>query len=153
MATIIRIADDKDFKTVKHITQTTIRSVYPKYYPEGAVKFFCNHHSDDRIMDDIKNKKVFLLEAEDVPIGTVTVSDNEINRLFVLPESQRKGYGKQLMDFAEKEISKVSDRIVLDASLPAKKIYIKRGYQAIEYKMIETDSGDYLCFDIMEKSV
>ena len=83
----------------------------------------------------------------------VQVSDNEINRLFVLPESQRKGYGKQLMDFAEKEISKVSDRIVLDASLPAKRIYIKRGYQAIEYKMIETDSGDYLCFDIMEKSV
>ena len=88
MATIIRIADDKDFKTVKHITQTTIRSVYPKYYPEGAVLFFCNHHSDDKIMDDIKNEKVFLLEVEDVPIGTVTVSDNEINRLFVLPESQ-----------------------------------------------------------------
>ena len=44
--------------------------------------------------------------------------------------NQSKGYGKQLMDFAEKEISKVSDRIVLDASLPAKRIYIKRGYQA-----------------------
>ena len=42
---------------------------------------------------------------------------------------------------------------MLDASLPAKKIYIKRGYQAIEYKMIEMDSGDYLCFDIMELSL
>ena len=42
--------------------------------------------------------------------------------------NQSKGYGKQLMDFAEKEISKVSNRIVLDASLPAKRIYIKRGY-------------------------
>ena len=153
MSLEITVADEDDFQTVKDITQTTIRSVYPKYYPGGAVQYFCDHHSDDRIMDDIKSGKVFLIKTEEVPIGTVTVSDNEINRLFVLPDHQRKGYGKQLMDFAERMISKVSDCIVLDASLPAKKIYIKRGYTASAYNMIETDNGDYLCFDVMEKKL
>lgn len=57
------------------------------------------------------------------------------------------------MDFAEQMISKVSDRIVLDASLPANKIYINRGYAATAYNMIETDNGDYLCFDVMEKKL
>ena len=146
-------AAEDDFQTVRDITRITIKSIYPKYYPEGAVQFFCDHHSDDRIMDDIKSGKVFLLKAEDVPVGTVTVSDYEIDRLFVLPEHQRKGYGKQLMDFAEQMISKVSNRIVLDASLPAKKIYINRGYTATAYNMIETDNGDYLCFDVMEKKL
>lgn len=74
----------------------TILSVYPRYYPGGAVKFFCDHHSDERIMDNIKGGKVFLFETEAVSVGTVTISDNEINRLFVLPEHQRNGYGKQL---------------------------------------------------------
>ena len=149
--TDIREAKQEDFKIVKKITQTTIKSVYPKYYPEGAVRFFSNHHSDDRIMDDIFAGKVYLLEVEEVPVGTVTISDNEINRLFVLPEYQHNGYGRQLMDFAEQMVYKVSDRIVLDASLPAKKIYLSRGYVATEYNMIETDNGEFLCFDVMEK--
>ena len=147
----IRKAKQEDFQIVKEITQTTIKTVYPKYYPEGAVRFFSNHHSDDRIMDDIIAKRVYLLEVEGVPVGTVTISDNEINRLFVLPEHQHNGYGRQLMDFAEQMVCKESDRIVLDASLLAKKIYITRGYAATEYNMIETDNGDFLCFDVMEK--
>ena len=63
------------------------------------------------------------------------------------------GYGRALMDFAEKMISKETDTVVLDASLPAKKIYLLRGYKATDYNMIKTDNGDYLCFDVMERHV
>lgn len=50
-------------------------------------------------------------------------------------------------------ISKTNKTVVLDASFPAKKIYIKRGYEPTEYNMIETENGDYLCFDVMEESI
>ena len=146
-------AKGNDFETVKDITQTTIKLVYPKYYPEGAVQFFCNHHADDRILNDIVAGKVYLFEADDVCVGTVTISNNEICRLFVLPEYQHKGYGRLLIDYAEKMISKTNKTVVLDASFPAKKIYIKRGYEPTEYNMIETENGDYLCFDVMEESI
>ena len=147
----IRQAKDVDFHIVRDITLTTIGTVYPKYYPEGAVQFFCDHHSDERIIDDIESEKVFLFEAEGAIVGTVTISGNEINRLFVLPAYQHKGYGRMLMDFAEQAIPESFDRIVLDASLPAKSIYLKRGYRATEYHVIETANGDYLCYDVMEK--
>ena len=87
---VIRAAKETDFDSVKDITQTTIWSVYPKYYPSGAVQFFSNHHSDDRIRADIVAGIVFLIEVDGTAIGTVTVADNEINRLFVLPDFQRK---------------------------------------------------------------
>ena len=148
---VIRAAKETDFDSVKDITQTTIWSVYPKYYPSGAVQFFSNHHSDDRIRADIVAGIVFLIEVDGTAIGTVTVADNEINRLFVLPDFQRKGYGRELMDFAEEMISKEHDHIIFDASLPAKQIYLKRGYVATKYNMIETENGDYLCYDVMEK--
>ncbi|SDB62033.1 GNAT family N-acetyltransferase [Butyrivibrio sp. INlla16] len=148
---MIRAARETDFGSVKNITQTTIWSVYPKYYPSGAVQFFSDHHSDDRIKADIDAGKVFLLEVDGNGVGTVTVSDNEINRLFVLPDFQRKGYGRELMDFAEEMIRREHDHIILDASLPAKQLYLKRGYVATKYNMIETENGDYLCFDVMEK--
>ena len=55
------------------------------------------------------------------------------------------------MNFAEEMISKEHDHIILDASLPAKQIYLKRGYVTTKYNMIETENGDYLCYDVMEK--
>lgn len=148
---MIRAAKETDFDSVKNITKKTIWSVYPKYYPSGAVQFFSDHHLEDRIKADIDAEKVFVLEVDEIVIGTITVSDNEINRLFVLPDFQHKGYGRALMNFAEEMISKEFDRIILDASLPAKQIYLKRGYVATKYNMIETENGDYLCFDVMEK--
>ena len=148
---VIRAAKETDFDSVKDITQTTIWSVYPKYYPSGAVQFFSNHHSDDRIRADIVAGIVFLIEVDGTAIGTVTVASNEINRLFVLPDFQRKGYGRELLDFAEEIIRKKHDHIILDASLPAKQIYLKRGYVTAKYNMIETENGDYLCYDVMEK--
>lgn len=149
----IRIANEFDFESVKRITQTTIKAVYPKYYPSGAVQFFCDHHSDEKILEDIKANRVYLIENEENEVGTVTICGNEINRLFVLTKYQHMGYGRALMDFAEKMISKETDTVVLDASLPAKKIYLLRGYKATDYNMIKTDNGDYLCFDVMERHV
>ena len=121
---MIRAAKETDFDSVKNITKKTIWSVYPQYYPSGAVQFFSDHHSEDRIKADIDAEKVFVLEVDEIVIGTITVSDNEINRLFVLPDFQHKGYGRALMNFAEEMISKEFDHIILDASLPAKQIYL-----------------------------
>ena len=148
----IQIAEKTDFLTVKTITQTTILSVYPKYYPAGAVRFFSEHHSDEKILNDILTGKVYLLETEGGTAGTVTISGNEINRLFVLPGHQGRGCGSQLMDFAEQMIRRESDTVILDASLPAKKMYLQRGYRSTAYQTIETDNGDYLCYDVMERS-
>ena len=149
----IRIANEFDFESVKRITQTTIKTVYPKYYPNGAVQFFCDHHSDEKILEDIKANRVYLIENEENEVGTVTICGNEINRLFVLTKYQHMGYGRALMDFAEKMISKETDTVVLDASLPAKKIYLLRGYKETAYNIIKTDNGDYLCFDVMERHI
>ncbi|MBO4461016.1 MAG: GNAT family N-acetyltransferase, partial [Clostridiales bacterium] len=62
---------------------------------------------------------------------------------------QHKGYGRTLLDFAEKEILKNYSFVEMDASLPAKRIYRKRGYKETEYNTVKTDNGDYLCYDVM----
>ena len=146
-------ANISDPDDVRRITQTTIMAVYPKYYPAGAVEFFRKHHSDEKIKADIEAGYVYILEYEGEDVGTVTVSGNHINRLFVLPECQHKGYGRYMMDFAEDKISQEHKTVELDASFPAKRIYLKRGYKEIEYNTIETENGDKLCYDVMVKEV
>ena len=128
---IIRQASINDFQKVIHISQTTIRTIYPRYYPSGAVQYFCDHHSDDRIHLDIVSGIVYLLENDTDVVGTVTINGNRINRLFMLPQFQHKGYGRAMLDFAEKMVLKHSDTVMIDASFPAKQIYRKRGYHCI----------------------
>ena len=145
----IVLAQKDDFDIVKMITQTTIKKVYPKYYPAGAVEFFLKHHSDEHIKADISEGKVYLLNDGDVKVGTVTISENNINRLFVLPEYHHKGYGKYLLDFSEEKILSSFDHVQIDASFSAKPIYKLRGYKETEYNIIDTGKGDYLCYDVM----
>ena len=143
----------KDLETVKQITEDTIREIYPKYYPEGAVDFFLLHHNTENIRKDINSDCVFLIYSNGSAAGTVTVKDNHILRLFVFPQFQKQGLGRRLLDFAEAEIAKYYDETDIDASLPAKSIYLKRGYTETAYRIIETENGDYLCYDEMKKKL
>ena len=147
-------AKQSDFDVVKQITHTTIKEVYPHYYPSGAVAFFLDHHSNENISNDISSNCVFLCHDPELnAVGTVTIRKNEICRLFVLPQYQGNGYGKELMNFAEAEIAKHYDEIILDASLSAKSIYLKRGYKEIGYHTLSAENNDYLCYDIMHKGL
>ena len=147
-------ASVSDMETVKHITLQTIKSIYPHYYPCGAVDFFINHHSDKNIYNDIENDSVYLYYNDiNIATGTITIKENEISRFFVLPDYQGNGYGRELLSFAENKIGEKSNTVMLAASLPAKAIYLKKGYSSMEFNYIKTDNGDYLCYDVMIKYI
>lgn len=150
---MIRKADVKEYDVITALVRKTIEAVYPKYYPSGAVRFFLEHHKPEKILADVNAGKVYVLESDGVLAGTVTIDENEIARLFVKPSGQGSGLGRQLMDFAENMIFGYSETIRLASSLPAKSIYIKRGYREKEYRKILTDNGDFLCYDVMEKVI
>ena len=148
----IKKAALSDCSIIKKISETTILDVYPHYYPKGAVDFFLEHHSEENIKNDILKNQVFLWSDEDQDIaGTVTIKKNEICRLFVFPVYQGRGYGTELLDYAEKMIFKNYAEIILAASFPAKTLYQKRGYHEIEFHVMETKEDDYLCYDVMVK--
>ena len=147
----IRCAGTDDLEKIKDIVYRTIEKIYSRYYPEGAVSFFLSHHNENNIMEDIKKQRVYILETSSECVGTVTIKGNGICRLFVLPRFQKKGYGRALLDFAEGEILAKEDRVCIDASFPAKGIYLRRGYKETEFHSIETENGDFLCYDVMEK--
>ncbi len=150
----VRKALLSDLDSVQRICATTISEIYPQYYPKGAVQFFLGFHSEENIRRDIEQHGVFLIDDEQLnPVGTVTIKANEICRLFVLPKSQQKGYGTQLLDYAEKRISEQYSSVSLAASFPAKSLYRQWGYDDVSFDTIQTDNGDWLCYDTMQKSL
>ena len=143
----------ENFEDVKLITHKTIKEIYPHYYLRGVVDFFLEHHNSENITKDILADIVYLIMDGEEALGTVTIKGNEICRLFVLPQHQRKGAGKQLLDFAEERIANKYTDIILDSSLPAKDIYRKRGYMIIASHKVVTENEDVLCYDLMKKNI
>ena len=97
----IRQASFVDLKLITEIVHQTIKMVYSRYYPSGAVDFFLSHHCEENILADIGAQRVYVLDIDRLSVGTVTIRENEMCRLFVLPEQQGNGYGGALLDFSE----------------------------------------------------
>ena len=148
----IRPACADDLQIVRDITRQTIEAVYPHYYPAGAVAFFLQHHNDEAFRQDIAENHVYLYISDDgQAAGTVTVKENDIGRLFVLPAYQGHGYGGALIAFAEQLIAAQYPEAVLDASFAAKALYLRHGWQETGYHLIACENGDFLCHDTMKK--
>jgi len=145
----IKHAEEKDCDSVSSIIGTTISDIYPRYYPLGVVNFFLSYHSKDKVRNAINNKELYLISEGEIIVGTGSVKNNEIGRLFILPGYQRQGYGRYLIDFLEKIILEKNNSITLDASLPAMHFYMQRGYKPISFESMTTDSGDVLCYSVM----
>lgn len=136
---------------VSGIVEKTIQNVYSHYYPSGAVQFFLDLHSEVRIKEVMSSEEIYLAMVQGNVIGTGSIRRNEICRLFILPESQGKGYGSRLMDLLEARIFENYPKVHVDASFPAESMYLKRGYEITSYEKIKTENGDFLCYHTMEK--
>lgn len=135
------------------LVQKTITAIYPRYYPEEIVKFFCKLHNKERIRQDIENGNVSVLFLNHKLIGTGSCQEDHITRVYVDPEYQGKGYGSFLMQRLEDEIALGYDTAHLDASRPAYHLYEKRGYITVRQGHCEIENGVSLNYEIMEKDL
>lgn len=138
---------------VTELAAKVISEVYPLYYPQGAVAFFLAFHSRSQIEKAMNREEIYLMTVNGTVVGTGSIRGNEICRLFILPASQRQGYGSRMMDWLEERISMQYSSVKVDASFPAEHMYLKRGYLIKDYEQIRTETGDYLCYHRMEKTL
>jgi len=75
---------------IYRLVQETIQAIYPKYYPMEVVRFFCNHHSREKIVRNITDGYVGMLLVDNKLVGTGSYKDNHITRVFVAPAFQKK---------------------------------------------------------------
>lgn len=138
-------------ETVHNILHTTIKTIYPKYYPKEVVDFFCAHHSMEHVAEGIASGNMGVLTDGDKIVGTGCYFDNHITGVYVLPEYQGYGHGTTIMNHLEAKISENYDTVLLDASLAAVFLYEHRGYKTIGHGKYELENGVKLVFEIMEK--
>ena len=97
-------------------------------------KEFIDAHTTSTQVEYIRNemlegKKFFLLNLnEEGGKGIVSVHNNLIENLYVLPNQQRKGYGKLLLKYAEKQCEGTPTLWILSNNDRARAFYLKNEY-------------------------
>lgn len=144
-------ATETALQEITDLVQTTTRTIYPHYYPPGAVQFFCEYHCQETIAQAIACGQVYIGKMAGKILGTISCKQNEINRFFVWPELQKQGVGSKLLGFMEGKLFAQFDTIQLDAAWPAYEWYLHRGYLPKQYGKIMAVHDDYLCYVTLQK--
>ncbi len=136
---------------INEIVSETIKEIYSKYYSDEVVDFFLQLHNRDNIHNDIWDGNTYVIGYGDAILGTGTIKQNAISRVYVTPGNRHKGIGTKLMDYLEKEIIKDYSHVNIDASLPAAEFYRKRGYELLRQVEHSVANGKLLSYSMMRK--
>lgn len=144
-------AAEQDAETVFELVRDTILAVYPKYYRDEIVDFFCAWHSLETILKEIRQGNVYVLRQDGILIGTGSIEGEHITRVYVAQAFQGKGYGGLLVGCLEREIAKDYPAARVESSLPACRFYEHCGYRTIGHEQWPVENGVILVYEIMEK--
>lgn len=86
-------------------------------------------------------KQVYML-IDEFPVGIVSVHDDMIENLYVLPSEQRNGYGTQLIQYAIKQCDGTPNLWILNTNEVACRLYLHKGFR-ITGKRKELKRGMY----------
>ncbi len=86
-------------------------------------------HQEEYLLRKINNgSRVFMLTDRE-PVGIVSLKENLIEDLYVLPDHQNRGYGSMLLRYAISQCSGTPVLWILENNARARKLYQKAGFR------------------------
>jgi GNAT superfamily N-acetyltransferase len=151
---LIRDYEERDLESLEYVVHRTIKESYNKFYTPEAIKYFLELHSKENMEKDIPNGRTLVLQLKDKIIATGSIVENEIKRVFILPEYQGRGYGRRIMEMLEKiALDNGIRRVKLCASLPSKDFYLTLGYTILKFTHLPVENDKKLEYYDMEKDL
>lgn len=143
--TKIREFRKADLSSLQEVIYRTIDTCYPEHYPLRAVRFFKEYHNKKNILGRSRKGRVLVVGTAHKIIGTGSIVGNEISGVFILPEYQKHGHGKDIMHELE-EIGRKNgnSKVELSISLPSADFYRRRGYEIAEECLIDVGENQKL---------
>lgn len=104
---------------------------------------FVNKVKSDMTNIYIPNSETWVYEIENSIVGFISMLDNEIAGLFVLPNNHSKGIGTELVDFIIKEHSTLEVE-VFEKNSVGRAFYKKYGFEKIKTYNHEESGNEVL---------
>jgi GNAT superfamily N-acetyltransferase len=156
----------RDIKTIQEITNITWPITYGEILSKEQLDYMLDLiYSDEALRKQMANNEqlFYLISDSEATIGFIGIEHNyknenitKIHKIYLLPETQGKGYGKKVFEFIEElALKSNSKHLLLNVNRfnTALNFYKKLGLEIKEEVNIEIGNG-YLMEDyVMEKKL
>jgi GNAT superfamily N-acetyltransferase len=150
----IRPFMDSDVEVLHQLIYQTIDDAYTGVYGPKAIQYFKDYHSSSQILDDARQGQTMVLELNERIVGTGTICEQNIRRVFISPAFQGRSFGRMVMETLEKKaLSMGLHHLNLDASLSSQAFYHHLGYRTREKGYIQVSDDERLDYFYMEKAL
>ena len=169
----IRSASVKDILTIQHIASLTWPIAYADILTPGQLSYMLNSMYNfsglQKQMTDEghifflcydENKAVGFagISKVDYPLKNSTSNNNiwKLHKLYVLPEAQKTGAGKLLMEVCMQTIvEEKCEYLILNVNRknPAYHFYLKKGFEVLEEVDLDIGAGFFMVDYIMGKAL
>ncbi|HQV51362.1 MAG: GNAT family N-acetyltransferase [Flavobacteriales bacterium] len=158
----IRICTQRDISVIRHIAVVTWPVAYAKILSKGQLHYMLDLMYSERVLQlQFEQGQQFLLSEEGArPLGFASVEHNykgtrktRLHKLYVLPETQGTGVGKQLLDAVIRSAEIASDeRIELNVNKfnTAKEFYLRSGFTIVRDEVLDIGEGFVMDDHVME---
>lgn len=161
----IVVASKEQLPIVRKLAKIIWPLAYGSIISKGQIDYMLDMmYSIESLEKQLQNNKVFLLaEVENRYIGFASYELNcdstdktKIHKLYILPEIQRKGVGRKLVDFIAEIAITNQNKIVnltVNKNNKAKDFYLKNGFEITEEAVFDIGNGYVMDDYIMEKKI
>lgn len=128
---MIKAVDEKNIDIASHIHSESWQESHKSFCNPDFVAKHTPEHQKEYLMEKIrKGTALYMLfeEASEKDVGIVSVTENLIEDLYILPSEQNKGYGTVLLRFACSKCKEAPTLWILENNLNAARLYQREGF-------------------------
>ncbi len=128
----IRPATRSDLTAILDINLRAIFGTCVSHYTPSDLKQWVGDRSERNFEKHLEGNHLYIAERDGRTVGFLDVIPGEVLAVYVYPEEERKGYGKELLLKGIQEAQKDSNEVIVFASLNAVTFYEKFGFKKEE---------------------
>jgi GNAT superfamily N-acetyltransferase len=151
---VIRPASFNDIKYVQQIADATWQQAYTPILSKDQIDYMLGKlYSTPSLEDQMKNNHYFFLALQNyTPVGFASFSHvggktYKLQKLYVLPNLQKTGAGKKLLETVETVAKSMgAEELILNVNRKnkAKTFYEKKGFKVIREEDIDIGNGYFM---------
>lgn len=125
----IRTAQQQDASEISHVIIAALRTTNAQDYSPEVIARVEKSFSPAAVSTFIDQRQVVVAIENDGIVGTASLDGQVVRSVFVLPDSQRKGIGRKLMEAIEQAASDGGVEVLsVPSSVTAEAFYIQLGF-------------------------
>jgi GNAT superfamily N-acetyltransferase len=128
----LRAAWDCDAEAISQVIVSALRETNAKDYPRKDIERLAQIFGPAAVLDMMGKRKVFVATSGQRIVGTASLDGRAVHAVFVAPDVQRRGVGRQLMAEVERTARSTGMApLVVQSSVTAVPFYARLGFKAV----------------------